>query len=110
MDPETAIALALSMADQPVPVKFPSAPAGHVFEKVKMVIVVRGDLGMSSGKIAAQCVHAALAAYRQALVQSPPLVRAWEAQGEATICVQCSSDSELEVVLRAARTVRLGIA
>jgi PTH2 family peptidyl-tRNA hydrolase len=99
------------MADQPAPLQFPSLPpAGHAFEKFKMVIVVRADLGMSSGKIAAQCVHAALAAYRQALVQSPPFVRAWEAQGEATICVQCSSDKDLEVFLRAARCVMHRIA
>ncbi len=89
-DPETAVALALSLAEQPPP---PHAP-----EKFKMVLVVRGDLGMSAGKVAAQCVHAALAAYRQALAQAPLLVRAWEGQGETTICVQCSGDEELQVV------------
>lgn len=99
-DPETAVALALSMAEQPAALQFspaPAAPSALALEKFKMVVVVRGDLGMSAGKVAAQSVHAALAAYRQALAQSPQFVRAWEAQGEATICVQCSGEQELQV-------------
>ncbi len=94
------------MAEQPASTHL-AAPAalGHALEKFKMVVVIRGDLGMSAGKVAAQSVHAALAAYRQALVQSPQFVRAWEAQGEATICVQCSTDEELQVSEHALRCV-----
>jgi hypothetical protein len=51
-----------------------------------MVLVVRKDLGMSPGKIAAQCVHAALGAYREASSASngPALdgVAMWESQGQ----------------------------
>lgn len=35
-------------------------------EECKMVLCVRNDLGMGKGKIAAQCCHAALGAYRRA--------------------------------------------
>jgi peptidyl-tRNA hydrolase len=65
-----------------------------------MVIVVRADLGMSAGKIAAQSVHAALAAYRHAQEKMPSSLRAWEGQGAATICLQCSGDEQLQVRLR----------
>ncbi len=85
----------MSLAEQP--------PPTHAPEKLKMVLVARADLGMSTGKIAAQCVHAALAAYRQALAQVPRFVRAWESQGEATICLQCSGDEELQVMQHGAR-------
>jgi hypothetical protein len=90
------VALALSMAEHPAALQLSPAPPAPS-DKLKMVVVVRSDLGMSAGKVAAQSVHAALAAYRQALAHSPQFVRAWEAQGEATICVQCSGDQELQV-------------
>jgi PTH2 family peptidyl-tRNA hydrolase len=35
-------------------------------EYAKMVMVVRSDLGMGKGKIAAQCCHACLGAYKRA--------------------------------------------
>jgi PTH2 family peptidyl-tRNA hydrolase len=98
-DPETAVALALSMAEQQSsPQVLPVGHAAHHHDTFKMVVVVRADLGMSAGKIAAQCVHAALAAYRQSQVRATPWLRAWESQGEATICLQCSGDDELQVL------------
>ena len=36
-----------------------------------MVLVVRTDLEMGKGKVAAQCSHATLAAYKMALVHDP---------------------------------------
>jgi hypothetical protein len=104
-DPETAVALALSMAEQPSSLQsLPDAHTAHDRLRFKMVVVVRADLGMSAGKIAAQCVHAALAAYRKSMLQSTPWVRAWENQGEATVCLQCNSDDELQVLQRARGT------
>ncbi len=98
------MALALSLAEQPsrqvgltLTQFLPAAIPTLELQKFKMVVVVRADLGMSPGKIAAQCVHAALAAYRQGVVQALPWVREWERQGEATICLQCGSDAELQV-------------
>ncbi|KAF9499903.1 hypothetical protein BDN71DRAFT_77125 [Pleurotus eryngii] len=37
----------------------------------KMALVVRKDLGMSAGKVAAQCSHAALACYRDLVASNP---------------------------------------
>ncbi len=91
------MALAMSVVEQPASAALQQLPSEPSLEKFKMVLVVRADLGMSAGKIAAQCVHAALAGYRQALVQAPQFVSAWESQGEATICLQCSGDEELQV-------------
>ncbi|TIB79818.1 PTH2-domain-containing protein [Wallemia mellicola] len=44
-----------------------------ILEPCKLVLVVRTDLGMTKGKIAAQCSHATLACYK-ALQQSNPTV------------------------------------
>ena len=61
---------------------------------LKMVCVVRTDLGMTPGKVAAQAVHAALGAVRS--VRSPSLLRAWESEGEKIVCLRCKSLQELE--------------
>jgi len=66
------------------------------FRPMKMTLVVRMDLAMSAGKVAAQCVHAALGAYRAAMVAIPAKVVEWEEQGEPVITLQVPSDAEIE--------------
>ncbi|TWU75691.1 hypothetical protein ED733_007433 [Metarhizium rileyi] len=69
-------------------------------EECKLILVVRTDLGMTKGKIAAQCSHATLACYK-ALGRSAPdsaerkLLRRWEKRGQAKIAVQVKSEAEL---------------
>jgi hypothetical protein len=70
----------------------PTVPSGELNEGHKMVIVVRSDLGMSTGKIAAQCVHGALGCVQSA---SSLAVVPWRDSGEATICLRCNSEEEL---------------
>lgn len=53
---------------------------------LKMVMVVRTDLGMKKGKIAAQCSHAALGSYRIAMKNAPDILNQWEAAGEPKVC------------------------
>ncbi|KAK3297729.1 peptidyl-tRNA hydrolase PTH2-domain-containing protein [Chaetomium fimeti] len=80
-------------------------------EECKMVLVVRTDLGMTKGKMAAQCSHATLACYK-ALVrtaqQAPQsaearILRAWEGAGQAKIAVQVKSEDELLELMGKAR-------
>ena len=52
-----------------------------------MVLVVRKDLKMGKGKAAAQCAHAAVAAYRMAL-KHPKILEVWEDCGQMKITVQ----------------------
>lgn len=65
-------------------------------EPAKMVIVVRSDLNMSPGKIAAQCVHAALRAVK---LSNQTFVQTWEAQGEPVIALAIEDDAKLEAIL-----------
>ncbi len=61
----------------------------------KMVILVRSDLGMSCGKVAAQVAHAALGAYKK----SPSLLRKlWEMEGEKKVVLSVDSlDKMIEI-------------
>lgn len=72
-------------------------------ESLKLVLVVRGDLQMSAGKMAAQCVHAALAVNRIVELDYPLSYYNWRNNGEATICLRCSSEDELNELEARAR-------
>ncbi|KAK4122600.1 PTH2-domain-containing protein [Parathielavia appendiculata] len=82
-------------------------------EECKLVLVVRTDLGMTKGKIAAQCSHATLACYKtlsraaQQTPQSPEaqILRQWERLGQAKIAVQVKNEDELLALLAKARSL-----
>ena len=76
-------------------------------EELKMVMVVRSDLGMSAGKVASQCVHAALGCYRLVASQNHLLIQKWEGSGEAAVCLKCKSESEMEQLEAAAAAAGL---
>ena len=54
----------------------------------KMVLVVRTDLNMSKGKVAAQCAHAAVACYKKGLKKTPMLIKQWELFGQAKVTLK----------------------
>mmetsp|Transcript_7534 Transcript_7534/g.13624 ORF Transcript_7534/g.13624 Transcript_7534/m.13624 type:complete len:176 (+) Transcript_7534:109-636(+) len=74
-------------------------------DEVKLVLVVRKDLFMGTGKIAAQCSHATMG-IAQKLYQteiSPVLLiqaQKWSLQGEKTIVLWCAGLSELKILER----------
>ncbi|KAE8133367.1 PTH2-domain-containing protein [Aspergillus pseudotamarii] len=78
-------------------------------EEVKLVLVVRTDLGMTKGKIAAQCSHATLACYKYLTVHSPnsSMLHRWESQGQAKIALQTKSEEEMETLQ--AQAISLGL-
>ena len=56
-------------------------------EEYKMVLGVRLDLKMAKGKVAAQCCHACLSAYKVALRTTPDAVKTWSRSGQKKIAV-----------------------
>ncbi|KAL9620683.1 MAG: hypothetical protein Q9160_004819 [Pyrenula sp. 1 TL-2023] len=78
-------------------------------EEVKLMLIVRTDLGMTKGKIAAQAGHATLACYKHLLnhVPSAPLLRRWERGGQPKIAVQVKSEEELQTLQ--AQAMSLGL-
>ena len=61
----------------------------------KMVLVVRTDVGMGKGKVAAQCSHAAVMCYKKALKEAPDLVERWESLGVTKVCLKIDSEEGL---------------
>ncbi|KAH8271221.1 hypothetical protein KR018_001619 [Drosophila ironensis] len=80
---------------------------GGFNDNFKMVLVVRNDLKMGKGKIAAQCGHGAVGAYQRAVTKTPRLIRAWEGSGCAKIAVRVESEAELMAIKRAAEGQQL---
>ncbi|KAL2799178.1 putative mitochondrial peptidyl-tRNA hydrolase Pth2 [Aspergillus keveii] len=78
-------------------------------EEVKLVLVVRTDLGMTKGKIAAQCSHATLACYKYLVSHTTDsaILRRWESQGQAKIALQTKSEEELQLLQ--AQAMSLGL-
>ncbi|KAI4726610.1 PTH2-domain-containing protein [Aureobasidium sp. EXF-10728] len=76
-------------------------------EECKLVLVVRTDLGMTKGKIAAQCSHATLACYKTLVRQNSPILKRWEGYGQAKVAVQVKSEEDLLILQ--AQAISLGI-
>ncbi|KAF1852214.1 peptidyl-tRNA hydrolase 2 mitochondrial precursor [Cucurbitaria berberidis CBS 394.84] len=90
--------------DDTAPAEFPGHP-----EECKLVLVVRTDLGMTKGKIGAQCGHATLACYKHFLRHAPnsTILRRWEQMGQAKVALQIKSEEELETLQ--AQALSLGL-
>mmetsp|Transcript_14882 Transcript_14882/g.31959 ORF Transcript_14882/g.31959 Transcript_14882/m.31959 type:complete len:202 (+) Transcript_14882:140-745(+) len=74
------------------------APPFPADTKLKMVLVVRSDLGMGTGKIAAQCSHATVGTYKSILNGNKPLLSMWEKQGQPKIVLKCKDIVELNQI------------
>jgi len=75
--------------------------------RYKQVIVLRTDLNMSKGKIAAQAGHAAVAAAEEARKRNSDWWRAWLREGQCKIAVKAGSARELTELEREAKEMRL---
>ncbi|KAM4727429.1 peptidyl-tRNA hydrolase 2, mitochondrial [Anableps anableps] len=75
----------------------------------KMVLVVRNDLKMGKGKVAAQCSHAAVSAYRQVQRRSPELLKQWEYCGQPKVVVKAPDEDALIDLLGRAREAGLTV-
>ncbi|MEW6722280.1 MAG: peptidyl-tRNA hydrolase Pth2 [Candidatus Micrarchaeota archaeon] len=61
----------------------------------KQTIVMRADLQMGKGKIAAQSSHASLSAYKKVSKSHPEISRKWEDEGQKKVVLKVGSESEL---------------
>ncbi|NXM29229.1 PTH2 hydrolase, partial [Oxyruncus cristatus] len=73
----------------------------------KMVLIVRNDLKMGKGKVAAQCSHAAVSAYKQVERRNPELLKQWEYCGQPKIVLKAPDEETLVQLLTEAK--RLGL-
>jgi len=86
-----------------------SLPGGSAMrrEPLKMVMAVRNDLKMGKGKAAAQCCHAALAAYKMAKRGCPKVLKRYESEGQPKVVVKVDSEEDLLTTLAVARSLGL---
>ncbi len=61
----------------------------------KQIIVVRADLQMGKGKLAAQSSHASLSSYKKVAKSNPELTRSWENEGQMKVVLKVTSEAEL---------------
>lgn len=65
----------------------------------KLLLVVRRDLKMGNGKIAAQCCHATIGAVERC---DASVIDYWRRQGEAKVVVKCDGEASMDAVRRSA--------
>ena len=75
--------------------------------RYKQVIVLRTDLKMSGGKIAAQAGHAAVSAAEEARKNFSDWWKAWIEEGQCKIAVRAESEQELLELQRKAKDLKL---
>ena len=73
----------------------------------KLVIVLRTDIKMSKGKIAAQAGHAAVSASEYARKNRPEWWNPWIMEGQCKIAVKVKSEQEILELERKARNAKL---
>ncbi|KAL6436880.1 hypothetical protein ACFW04_004920 [Cataglyphis niger] len=76
------------------------------YDNYKLILVIRTDLKMGKGKVAAQCSHAAVAAYKAAR-KHPKILKAWEESGQAKITLKVDSEAALLEIAKQAKAVGL---
>jgi peptidyl-tRNA hydrolase, PTH2 family len=82
-------------------------PAFSSKDSFKMVLLIRSDIGMTKGKAAAQCAHAAIAAYRTASVKQPVILKEWEDDGQAKVTLKVENEADLVDLIKKAREAGL---
>ncbi len=73
----------------------------------KQVIVVRADLKMSVGKIAAQVAHAAVTSAEETKRQQKNWWRNWMDEGQCKVAVKVKNESELMEIEEEAKIAKL---
>jgi len=61
----------------------------------KQTIVIRNDLKMGKGKLAAQSSHASLSSYKRVSRSHPDIANSWETEGQMKVVLKVGSEEEL---------------
>lgn len=75
--------------------------------RYKQVIVIRTDLNMSVGKIAAQAAHASITAAEECRRARPEWLKEWLAEGQKKVVLRVGSEIELKELYQEAKDAEL---
>ncbi|KAG8647924.1 hypothetical protein MANES_09G126350v8 [Manihot esculenta] len=78
-----------------------------ILDDFKMILVVRNDLKMGKGKIAAQCSHATLGLYKKLLHRAPKALNRWEMCAQPKVVVKIESEEDMLVLQERAKSLKL---
>ncbi|KAK3143519.1 hypothetical protein QOZ80_4AG0301320 [Eleusine coracana subsp. coracana] len=79
----------------------------EIIEDFKMVLVVRNDLKMGKGKIAAQCSHATLGLFKKLQQRAPKSLKRWERCGQVKVVVKIESEEDMLVLQGRAKSLNI---
>ncbi|CAK8576854.1 unnamed protein product [Lathyrus sativus] len=79
----------------------------EILEDFKMILVVRNDLKMGKGKIAAQCSHATLGLYKKVLYRAPKALNRWEMSAQPKVVVKIESEEDMLALQERAKSLKL---
>lgn len=85
-------------------------PIGDRREDYKQVIAVRKDLGMGTGKLAAQVAHAAVMAVEITKMRNVNWFNSWFKAGQAKVVVKVQTLEELHELRKHAEFLHLAVA
>lgn len=77
----------------------------YSFEKMKMAIVVRKDLDMGKGKIAAQVAHAAV----ECAMRNGQKVERWISEGQKKVVVWVKDEESLTSLIQKGRSMGINV-
>ncbi|CAN8300224.1 unnamed protein product [Cochlearia groenlandica] len=78
-----------------------------ILDDFKMVLVVRTDLKMGKGKIAAQCSHATLGLYKKLVRRAPKALDSWEECSQPKVVVKINTEDEMLELQERAESLKL---
>lgn len=78
-----------------------------ILQDFKMVLVVRNDLKMGKGKIAAQCSHATLGLYKKLLRRAPKSLNRWEMCAQPKVVLKVETEEDMLVLQERAKSLNL---
>lgn len=78
-----------------------------IMDDFKMVLVVRNDLKMGKGKIAAQCSHATLGLYKKVFFRAPKALQRWERCGQVKVVTKVDCEDELLLLQAKAQSLKV---
>ncbi|MHA1149622.1 MAG: peptidyl-tRNA hydrolase Pth2 [Promethearchaeota archaeon] len=69
-------------------------------EEYKQVIIIRSDLGMSTGKKCAQSCHASVSSSDESRISEKQIWKLWKQMGQKKVILKVQSLEELEMIYK----------
>lgn len=76
-------------------------------KEIKQTIVIRNDLNLGKGKLAAQCSHASLSAFLKSQKTNETIAKTWLQTGQKKVVLKVQSEKELVEYFQKCKDARI---